>query len=331
MIWENAMKLPRRKFLHLAAGAAALPLAPHAARAQAYPARPVRIVVVVAAGGGNDIVARLIGQFLSEQLGQSFIIENRPGAGGNIGTEAVVRAPADGYTLLLVAGANTINATLYEKLSFNFISDIAPVAGIGSVPNLIVVHPSVPAKTVSELIAYAKANPGKLNMASGGIGTPQHVAGELFKMMTGSNIFHVPYRGAAPALTDLLGGQVQMMFATMPASIEYVRAGRLRPVAVTGNKPSEMLNGVPTVSETVPGFEASAWYGIGAPKNTPAEIVDRLNKEINAALADPKILARLSELGASPIVGSPADFGKLIADETEKWAKVIKFAGIRPE
>ena len=325
------MKLPRRKFLHLAAGAAALPLAPHAARAQAYPARPVRIVVVVAAGGGNDIVARLIGQFLSEQLGQSFIIENRPGAGGNIGTEAVVRAPADGYTLLLVAGANTINATLYEKLSFNFISDIAPVAGIGSVPNLIVVHPSVPAKTVSELIAYAKANPGKLNMASGGIGTPQHVAGELFKMMTGSNIFHVPYRGAAPALTDLLGGQVQMMFATMPASIEYVRAGRLRPVAVTGNKPSEMLNGVPTVSETVPGFEASAWYGIGAPKNTPAEIVDRLNKEINAALADPKILARLSELGASPIVGSPADFGKLIADETEKWAKVIKFAGIRPE
>jgi len=331
MIWENAMKLPRRKFLHLAAGAAALPLAPHAARAQAYPARPVRIVVVVAAGGGNDIVARLIGQFLSEQLGQSFIIENRPGAGGNIGTEAVVRAPADGYTLLLVAGANTINATLYEKLSFNFISDIAPVAGIGSVPNLIVVHPSVPAKTVSELIAYAKANPGKLNMASGGIGTPQHVAGELFKMMTGSNIFHVPYRGAAPALTDLLGGQVQMMFATMPASIEYVRAGRLRPLAVTGNRPSEMLNGVPTVSETVPGFEASAWYGIGAPKNTPAEIVDRLNKEINAALADPKILARLSELGASPIVGSPADFGKLIADETEKWAKVIKFAGIRPE
>jgi tripartite-type tricarboxylate transporter receptor subunit TctC len=325
------MKLPRRQFLQLAAGAAALPALPWMARAQAYPTRPVRIIVVVAAGGGNDIVARLIGQFLSERLGQSFIIENRPGAGGNIGTEAAIRAPADGYTLLLVAGANSINATLYEKLSFNFISDIAPVAGIGSVPNLIVVHPSVPAKTVSELIAYARANPGKLNMASGGIGTPQHVAGELFKMMTGSNIFHVPYRGAAPALTDLLGGQVQMMFATMPASIEYVRAGRLRPLAVTGNRPSGMLNGVPTVSETVPGFEASAWYGIGAPKNTPAEIVDRLNKEINAALADPKILARLSELGASPIAGSPADFGKLIADETEKWAKVIKFAGIRPE
>jgi tripartite-type tricarboxylate transporter receptor subunit TctC len=325
------MRLPRRKFLHLAAGAAALRLASSEGWAQTYPTRPVRIVVVVAAGGGNDIVARLIGQFLSERLGQSFIIENRPGAGGNIGTEAVVRAPADGYTLLLVAGANTINATLYEKLSFNFIRDIAPVAGIGSVPNLIVVHPSVPAKTVSELIAYAKSNPGKLSMASGGMGTPQHVAGELFKMMTSTNIIHVPYRGAAPALTDLLGGQVQMMFATMPASIEYVRAGRLRPLAVTGGAPSEMLKGVPTVSDAVPGFEASAWYGIGAPKNTPIEIVDRLNKEINAALGDPKILARLSELGASPIAGSPADFGKLIADETEKWGKVIRAANIKPE
>jgi tripartite-type tricarboxylate transporter receptor subunit TctC len=332
MIWEIIMKLPhRRHFLHLAAGAAALPAVSRKAWSQTYPTRPVRIIVAVAAGGGNDIVARLIGQFLSERLGQSFIIENRPGAGGNIGAEAVIRAPADGHTLLLVAGANTINATLYEKLNFNFISDIAPVAGIGSVPNLIVVHPSVPAKTVSELIAYAKANPGKLNMASGGIGTPQHVAGELFKMMTSTNIIHVPYRGAAPALTDLLGGQVQMMFATMPASIEYVRVGRLRPLAVTGGAPSEMLKGVPTVSETVPGFDASAWYGIGAPRSTPTEIVDRLNKEINAALADPKMLAQLSDLGASPIAGSPADFGKLIADETEKWGKVIRAANIKPE
>jgi tripartite-type tricarboxylate transporter receptor subunit TctC len=326
------MNLPhRRQFLHLAASAAAMPALPRIAKAQAYPTRPVRVIVVVAAGGGNDIVARLIGQFLSERLGQSFIIENRPGAGGNIGTEAVIRAPADGYTLLLVAVANTINATLYDKLNFNFISDIAPVAGIGSVPNLIVVHPSVAIKSVPELIAYAKANPGKLNTASGGIGTPQHVAGELFKMMTGTNIIHVPYRGAAPALTDLLGGQVQMMFATMPSCIEYVRAGRLRPLAVTGGAPSEMLKGVPTVSETVPGFEASSWYGIGAPKNTPPEIVDRLNKEINAALADPKMLARLSELGVSPIAGSPADLGKLIADDTEKWGKAIKFAGIKPE
>ena len=325
------MKLPRRKFLHLAAGAAALPAVSHIARAQAYPSRPVRIIVAIAAGGGNDIVARLIGQFLSEHLGQSFIIENRPGAGGNIGTEAVIRAPSDGYTRLLVTVANTISATLYDKLNFNFISDIAPVAGIGSVPNLIVVHPSVPAKTVSELIAYAKANPGKLNAASGGIGTPAHVAGELFKMMTGTNIIHVPYRGAAPALTDLLGGQVQMMFATIPASIEYVRAGRLRPLAVAARTPSDMLKDVPTVSGTVPGFEASSWYGVGAPKNTPAEIIDRLNKEINAALADPKMLARLSELGASPIAGSPAEFGKLIVDETEKWGKVIRAANIKPE
>jgi tripartite-type tricarboxylate transporter receptor subunit TctC len=325
------MGLPRRKFLQLAAVAASLPAVSRVARGQAYPTRPVRVIVAVAAGGGNDIVARLIGQFLSERLGQSFIIENRPGAGGNIGTEAVIRAPADGYTLLLVAVANAINATLYDKLNFDFIKDIAPVAGIGSVPNLIVVHPSVSAKSVPELIAYAKANPGKLNMASGGIGTPQHVAGELFKMMTGTNIIHVPYRGAAPALTDLLGGQVQMMFATMPASIEYVRAGRLRTLAVTGRTPPETLRGVPTVSETVPGFEASSWYGIGAPKNTPAEIVDRLNKEINAALADPKMLARLSELGVSPIAGSPADFGKLIAEETEKWGKVIRAANIKAE
>src|SRR5262245_5135628 len=326
------MNLPhRRQFLHLAAGAAALSALPRIAKAQAYPTRPVRIIVVVAAGGGNDIVARLIGQFLSEQLGQSFIIENRPGAGGNVGTEAVIRAPSDGYMLLLVAVANAINATLYDKLNFNLINDIAPVAGIGSVPNLILVHPSVSAKSVPELIAHAKANPGTLNMASGGIGTPQHVAGELFKMMTGTNIIHVPYRGAAPALTDLLGGQVQMMFATMPASIEYVRAGRLRTLAVTGRTPSEALRGVPTVSETVPGFEASSWYGIGAPKNTPAEIVDRLNKEINAALADPRMLRRLSELGVSPIAGSPPDFGQLIVEETEKWGKVIRATNIKAE
>jgi len=325
------MKLPRREFLHLVVGAAALPALSRFAYAQAYPTRPVRIIVAVAAGGGNDIIARLIGQFLAERLGQSFIIENRPGAGGNIATEAVIRSPSDGYTLLLVAAANAINATLYDKLNFDFIRDTAPVAGIGSVPNLIVVHPSVPAKTVSELIAYAKANPGKLTTASGGIGTPQHVAGELFKMMTGTNIIHVPYRGAAPALTDLLGGQVQMMFATMPTSIEHVRAGRLRPLAVTGRTPSQMLNGVPTVSETVPGFEASSWYGIGAPKNTPAEIVDRLNKEINAALADPRMLRRLSELGVSPIAGSPPDFGQLIVEETEKWGKVIRATNIKAE
>jgi len=272
-----------------------------------------------------------MGQWLSGRLGQQFVIDNRPGGGGNIGTEAVVRAPADGYTLLLVTAANAINTTLYEKLSFNLRRDIAPVAGVGTVPNLIVVHPSVPAKTVSELIVYAKANPGKLNMASGGIGTPQHVAGELFKMMTGTNIVEVQYRGTAPAFTDLLGGRVQMMFATMPSSIEYVRAGKIRPLAVTTATRLALLPDIPTVSETVPGFEARSWYGIGAPKNTPAEIVDRLNKEINAALADPKMLARLSELGASPIAGSPADFAKLTADDTEKWGKVIRAANIKAE
>ena len=291
----------------------------------------MRIIVGFAPAGGTDIVARLIGQWLSERLGQSFVIENRPGGSGNVGVEAVVRAPPDGYTLLLVSAPNAINATLYGKLNFNFIRDIAPVAGIGAVPNLIVVHPSVPAKTVSELIVYAKANPGKVNTASGGIGTPQHVAGELFKMMTGTNIVDVLYRGTAPAFSDLLGGRVQMMFATMPSSIEYVRAGKIRPLAVTTATRLALLPDIPTVSETVPGFEARSWYGIGAPKNTPAEIVDRLNKEINAALSDPKILARLSELEASPIAGSPADFGKLIAEETEKWGKVVKFAGIKAD
>jgi len=325
------MKLPRRNFLHLAAGVAALPAVSRIAWAQAYPTRPVRIIVGFAPAGGTDIVARLIGQWLSERLGQSFVIENRPGGSGNVGVDAVVRAAPDGYTLLLVSAPNAINATLYGKLNFNFIRDIAPVAGIGAVPNLIVLHPSVPAKTVSELIVYAKANPGKVNTASGGIGTPQHVAGELFKMMTGTNIVDVLYRGTAPAFSDLLGGRVQMMFATMPSSIEYVRAGKIRPLAVTTATRLSLLPDIPTVSETVPGFEARSWYGIGAPKNTPAEIVDRLNKEINAALSDPKILARLSELEASPIAGSPADFGKLIAEETEKWGKVVKFSGAKAD
>ena len=282
------MKLPRRQFLHLAAGAAALPAVSRIAWAQAYPTRPVRIIVGFAAGGAADIIARLIGQWLSERLGQPFVIENRPGAGSNIATEAVVRAPPDGYTLLLVGTANAINATLYDKLNFNFIRDIAPVAGIIRVPNVMVVNPSVPAKTVPEFIAYAKANPGKINMASGGIGTAAHVSGELFKMMAGVDMVHVPYRGAAPALTDLLGGQVQVMFASMPSSIEHIRAGKLRALAVTTATRSEALPDIPTVGEFVPGYEASAWYGVGAPKDTPAEIVDKLNKEINAASPIPR-------------------------------------------
>jgi tripartite-type tricarboxylate transporter receptor subunit TctC len=325
------MKLPRRNFLHLAACAAAFPAVSRIAWAQAFPTRPVRLVVPFAAGGGTDILARLMGQWLSERLGQPFVIENRPGGSGNVGVEAVVRAPPDGYTLLLVSAPTAINASLYDKLNFNFIRDIAPVAGIGTVPNLIVVHPSVPAKTVSELIVYAKANPGTLNTASGGIGTPQHVAGELFKMMTGTNIVDVQYRGTAPAFSDLLGGRVQMMFATMPSSIEYVRAGKIRPLAVTTATRLALLPDTPTVNETVPGFEARSWYGIGAPKNTPAEIVDRLNNEINAALADPKMLARLSELGATALPGSSADLGKLIAEETEKWGKVIRAANIKAD
>jgi len=325
------MKFPRRRFLHLAAGAAALPVVSRFAWAQAYPTRPVRIIVGLAPGGGTDIVARLIGQWLSERLGQQFVIENRPGAASNVGTEVVVQAPADGYTLLIFGAPAAINATLYDKLNFNFIRDIAPVGSIGSVPNLIVVHPSVPAKSVPDLIAYAKANPGKLNTASGGIATPQHVAGELFKMMTGTNIVHVQYRGSGPALTDLLGGQVQMAFATMPSSIGYIKAGKLRPLAVTTATRWEGLPDIPTLSDFVPGFEASSWYGVGAPRNTPAEIVDKLNKEVNAALADPKMRARLADLGGTPLPGSPAQFGKLIVDETEKWGKVIKFAGIKPQ
>jgi tripartite-type tricarboxylate transporter receptor subunit TctC len=321
----------RRQFLHLAAGAAALPAVSRIARAQAYPTRPVRIIVGFAAGGGVDIAARLIGQWLSEQLSQQFIIENRPGAGTNIATETVARAPADGYTLLLVNPANAVNATLYDKLNFNFMNDFAPVAGIMRVPNIMQVNPSVPAKTVPEFIAYAKANPGKVNMASGGIGGGDHMAVELFKMMTDLVMIHVPYRGAAPALTDLIGGQVQVMFASLPASIEYIRAGKLRALAVTTATRSEVLPDIPAVSELVPGYEASNWYGVGVPKNTPVEIVEKLNREIKAAFVDPRMKARFADLGGTSLAGSPADFGKLIADETEKWGKVVKFAGLKPE
>ena len=325
------MKLPRRQFLHLAVGAAALPSVSRVARAQAYPTRPVRIIVSFPAGSSGDIIARLMGQWLSERLGQPFVTENRPGAGANIGTEAVVRAPPDGYTLLLVASANAINATLYDKLDFNFIRDIAPVATIIRGPFVMVVNPSVPSRTVPEFIAYAKANPGKINFASVGNGTTPHVGGELFKMMTGVNMVHVPYRGLPPALTDLIAGQVQMSFVAAVASIEYIRAGKLRALAVTTTTRSDVLPDLPTVGEFLPGFEASIWLGIGAPKNTPTEIVDRLNKEINAGLADPTIKARLTDLGSTTLTGSPSDFGKLIADETEKWAKVIRAANIKAQ
>jgi tripartite-type tricarboxylate transporter receptor subunit TctC len=328
---KNAMKLPRRQFLHLTAGAAALSAVSHFAWAQAYPTRRVRLVVGFPPGGGTDITARLIGQWLSERLGQQFVIENRPGAGSNLATEGVARAAADGYTLLLASTAHAINATLYDRLNYNFLRDIAPVAGIIRVPNVMEVNPSLPPKSVSEFIAYAKANPGKVNYASGGNGTAQHLSGELFKMMTGVVMVHVPYRGDAPALTDLIGGQVQVMFGSIPPSVEHIRAGKLRALAVTNATRSEALPDIPTVSDFVPGYEASAWYGIGAPRNTPAEIVDKLNKEINAALSDPKIKARLADLGGTVLSGSPADFGKLIADETEKWGKVIRAANIKPE
>jgi tripartite-type tricarboxylate transporter receptor subunit TctC len=325
------MKLPRRNFLHLAACAAALPAVARIARAQAYPTRPVRIIVGFAPGGVGDITARLIGQSLSERLGQQFIVENRSGASGNIAVEAVVRALPDGYTLLLVSTPNAVNATLYEKLNFNFIRDIAPVAGIMVVPTVMLVHPSVPAKMVPEFIGYAKANPGKINYASVGIGSAGHVSGELFKMMTGTKMTHVPYRGAGPALTDLLGGQVQVYFGTTVSSIGYIRAGRLRALAVTTATRSDVLPDIPTVGEFIPGFEASSWAGVGAPKNTPADIVDKLNTEINAGLADPKIKAQLTDLGGTAIALSPADFGKLIAEDTEKWAKVIKSVGIKAD
>ncbi len=325
------MKLPRRKFLHVAAGAAALPAVSRIAWAQAYPARPVRIIVGFPPGGGADIVARLIGQWLSERLGQPFIIENRPGAASNLAAEAVVRAPPDAYTLLLVTSTNTINATLYDNLNFNLIRDIAPVAGLTRDPQVMEVNPSVPVTTVPEFIAYAKANPGKINMASAGNGSGQHVAGELFKMMTGVNMVHVPYRGSALALTDLLAGRVQVMFDVMTASIGYIRAGKLRALAVTTATRSEALPDLPTVADFVPGFEASNIRGIGAPKDTPTDIIDKLNKGINASLADPKVKARLTDLGDTVLALSPAEFGKLIAEDMEKWAKVIKFANIKAE
>jgi tripartite-type tricarboxylate transporter receptor subunit TctC len=325
------MKLPRRRFLHLAAGALALPAVPRIAVAQAYPSRPVRLMVSFPAGGVNDILARLMGQWLSERLGQPFVIENRPGAGTNIGTEAVARAAADGYTLLLVSPANAINATLYDKLSFNFMRDIAPVASIVSIPLVLVVHPSFQVASVSELVAYAKANPGKLNMASGGNGSAGHVTGELFKMMAGVDMLHVPYRGSGPALTDLIAGQVQVTVDPLPSSIEFIRTGKLRALAVTTATRSDALPGIPTIADTVPGYEASAWYGFGAPKATPVEIIEKLNREINAVLAEPRNKARFAELGGTVIAGSPADFSKLMADETEKWARVVKFSGARPD
>jgi tripartite-type tricarboxylate transporter receptor subunit TctC len=296
-----------------------------------YPTRPVRWVVTYPPGGGTDITARIVGQWLSERLGQQFIIENKPGAGNNIGTESVVNAPPDGYTLMLVNPANAINATLYPKLSFNFLRDIAPVAGIMRVPNVMEVNPSVPAKTVAEFIAFAKANPGKINWATSGNGTSVHLSGELFKIMTGVQLTHVPYRGSAPALTDMISGTVDVMFDNMPPSLPHIRAGKLRALAVTTSMRSDALPDVPTVAETVPGYEASAFYGVGVPKGTPPEIIDKLNKEINAGLADPKIKARLAELGGMLIPGSPADFGKLVAEETDKWAKVIKTGGVTLE
>jgi tripartite-type tricarboxylate transporter receptor subunit TctC len=325
------MKLRRRQFLHLAAGAATLPAASRMAQAQTYPTRPVRLIVAVAAGGGADIVTRLMGQWLSERLGQQFIVENRPGGGTNIGTEMVVHAAADGYTLLQVNLAHAINATLYDKLNYNFLRDIAPVAGIVGVSNVVEIHPSVPAKTLPEFIAYAKANPGKINMGSAGNGSSSHMAGELFKMLAGVNLVHVPYRGQGPAMTDLLGGQLQVIFATTPGTTEYVRIGKLRALAVTTRVRAEALPDVPTVADFVPGYEASQWYGFGAPKNTPPEIIEQLNKAVNAALADPRMKARLADFGGTVMPGSPADFGKLIAEETEKWGKVVKFAGIKAD
>ena len=317
--------------MHLAAGAAALPAVSRFAFAQAYPSRPVRVIVGQAAGSGSDTAARLIGQFLSERLGQPFVVENRPGAAGNLATEAVVRAPPDGYTLLLANVANAVNATLYDKLSFVFLRDIAPVASIFRVPQVMVVHPSVPAKTVPEFIAYAKANPGKANMASAGIGSVHHVAGELFKFMTGIDMIHVPYRGTTPAMTDLLAGQAQVMFDVTPSSTPHIKAGKLRALAVTTATRADVLPEVPVMGDFVPGFEASAWLGFGAPKDTPAEIIDILNSEVNAGLANPIIKARFADLGATLLPSSPADFGKLIADETEKWGKVIRSANIKSE
>jgi tripartite-type tricarboxylate transporter receptor subunit TctC len=325
------MKLPRRTFLHLAAGAAGLPAVPRFAWAQAYPTRPVRIVVGFTAGSASDIIARLVGQWLSERLGQPFVIDNRPGGGGNIGTEAAVRSAPDGYTLLLVAPQNAINASFYDKLNFNFIRDIAPVAGVIRVSLVMVVNPSVPANTVPEFIAYAKANPGKVTMASPGNGSSPHVSGELFKMMAGIDMIHVPYRGGGQMMTDLIAGQVQVSFIGLTVAIEHIRSGKVRALAVTTATRSDVLPDIPTVGDFVPGYEASAFWGVGAPRNTPAEIIDKLNKEINAGLSDPTLWRRFAEGGGTVLAGSPADFGKFIADETEKWAKVIRAANIKAE
>ena len=325
------MEFPRRTFLHLALGAAALPAVPRMARAQAYPSRPVRIIVGFPAGGATDIQARLMGQWLSDRLGQQFIIENRAGASGNIGTEAVARAPADGYTLLQIVTPHAINAALYSNLSFDFIRDIAPVVCAARLAYVVVVHPSVPAKTIPEFIAYAKANPGKINYGSAGPGTPQNIACELFKMMAGVNLVHVPYRGGAPATTDLVGGQIQVIFSPVSESIQHIKAGSLRALAVTTAARLDVLPDVPPVADFVPGYEASGFAGIGAPKNTPADIITMLNKELNAGLADSKVKARIVELGGTVLGGSPAAFGTIISDATEKWAKVIKFAGIKTE
>jgi len=326
------MKLPhRRQFLHLAAGATALPAVSRIAMAQTYPTRPVRLIVGAPAGGLSDILARVLGQWLSDRLAQQFIVENRPGAGTNIATELVARAPADGYTVLIVNTSGAINATLYDKLNFNFIRDIAPVAAIIRVPGALVVHPSFPVTTVPGFIAYAKANPGKINMASAGTGSAPHVYGELFKMMAGVDLLHVPYRGGAPALTDLLGGQVQAYFSPLPETIEHIRAGELRPLAVTTETRLTVLPDIPTLGEFLPGYEASGWQGVGVPTKTPAEIIDKLNRGINAALADPKIQTRLADLGGTVLPGSPADFAKLIAGETDKWAKVVKFSGAKAD
>jgi tripartite-type tricarboxylate transporter receptor subunit TctC len=323
------MKFLRRQFLHLAAGGALLPAISRNANAQSYPARPVRLIIGYTPGGSADLTARLMGQWLSERLGQSFVIENRPGGGTNIATEAAVRAAPDGYTLLLVAPANAINATLYDRLNFNFLRDMEPVAGIIRFPNVVVVNPSVPVKTIPELIAYAKTNPGKLNMASSGNGSTIHMSGELFKMLTGTNMIHVPYRGGAPALTDMISGQVQVMFDNIPTCAEHVKSGKLRGLAVTSTARSEVLPDLPTVADFLPGYEASAWYGLAAPKGTPPEVIETLNKAVNAILADPAAKARFGELGAILLPGSAADFGKLLADETEKWGNVVKFSGAR--
>ena len=323
------MTFHRRQFLRLAGAAVVLPAVSRGASAQAYPSRPVRVVIGYPPGGSADITARLMTQWLSERLGQSFIVESRPGGGTNIATEAVINAPPDGYTLLLVAPANAINATLYEKLNHNFLRDIVPVAGLIRFPNVVVVNPDVPVKTIPELIAYAKANPGKLNMASSGNGSTIHMSGELFKMMTGVNMIHVPYRGGALALTDMIGGQVQVMFDNIPTAMEFVRSGKLRGLAVTGAGRSETLPDLPTVADFLPGYEATSWYGLGAPKGTPNEIIEKLNREVNAILAEPKTKARFLELGASMLPGSASDFGKLVADETEKWGKVVKFSGAK--